>query len=456
MPRPWPPSSSEIAIPGQPSSEISFQRASSYERASASSRTFSGLKREARNSLAVRLISCCSSFRSKFTWSFPSSQPRQAEHALGDDVLEHLGGAALDRVGPRAQEAIAPLGPGPHALRSEDLVAQLRQRLVVVGPLPFAERALGTGDAGLHRRGQGAQGAEPHRLDADLEVGDPLADYGVLVEAALADQGEQVLHGALQAHHSGGAEPGALEHKRGDRDAPAATHLADDVLVGDLGLLEEDLVELGLAGDLAKRPDIDVGLIHVEDEVGDPLVLRGVLVGAGEEHAVLGLVRVGGPDLLAGDLPVAVGLDRAGLERGEVGSGLRLREALAPDLLTGEDRLEVALLLVLVAVSDDDGPAHHQAEDVRGKRHALARELLVEDRLLNQGGALAAVLLWPGETGPAGVVHLLLPGAAELELGLVVAFGRGAGMVLLQPAPDLVAEGRLGVGQGQVHNPDSI
>ena len=33
----------------------------------------------------------------------------QAEHALGDDVLEDLGGAALDRVRARAQEAVGPV-----------------------------------------------------------------------------------------------------------------------------------------------------------------------------------------------------------------------------------------------------------------------------------------------------------------------------------------------------------
>ena len=54
-----------MAMPGQPSSEISFHIPSSYLSASASSRTFSGLKRAARNSLAVRLISCCSSVKSK-------------------------------------------------------------------------------------------------------------------------------------------------------------------------------------------------------------------------------------------------------------------------------------------------------------------------------------------------------------------------------------------------------
>jgi hypothetical protein len=44
------------------------------------------------------------------------AHPRQAEHALGDDVLEDVGGAALDRVGARAQEAVLPGAVGDGVL----------------------------------------------------------------------------------------------------------------------------------------------------------------------------------------------------------------------------------------------------------------------------------------------------------------------------------------------------
>ena len=64
---------------------------------------------------AVDLIACCSSVRSKYM-SGPLAHLRQAEHALGDDVLEDVGGAALDRVGPRAQEAVLPGAVGERVL----------------------------------------------------------------------------------------------------------------------------------------------------------------------------------------------------------------------------------------------------------------------------------------------------------------------------------------------------
>ena len=109
-------------------------------------------------------------------------------------------------------------------------------------------------------------------------------------------------------------------------------------------------------------------------------------------------------------------LDRLGLQRREVGARLGLGEALAPDLLGGEDRLEEALLLLLGAVGDHDRAAHHEAEHVRRPGRLGARQLLAEDRLLDQRRAAAAVLLRPRDAGPAALVELALPLALELEL----------------------------------------
>src|SRR5215207_1235085 len=136
MPRPWPPWSSSMKMPAQPSSDISFQASSSWLPASASSRTRSGLKRAASRSLAVRLIACWSSVKSKFM-GLP--QLRQAEHPLGDDVLEDLGGAALDRVRAGAQQAVGPGRVPRSAVLTEDVHGQLGERLVDLTPLPLRQ-----------------------------------------------------------------------------------------------------------------------------------------------------------------------------------------------------------------------------------------------------------------------------------------------------------------------------
>ena len=157
-------------------------------------------------------------------------------------------------------------------------------------------------------------------------------------------------------------------------------------------------------------------------------MLGGVGIGAGDQHAPLRVLGEGRPDLLPADHPFVAVLDRARLQRGEVGAGLGLGEALAPDLLAGQDRLQVALLLLLGAVGDHDRAAHRQAEHVGGARRLLAGRLADEDRLLDHRRAAAAVLLRPGDPGPAGLVQLVLPLAAEghhlVETGLR-ARGRG-------------------------------
>src|SRR4029077_7235878 len=79
-----------------------------------------------------------------------------------------------------------------------------------------------------------------------------------------------------------------------------------------------------------------------------------------------------------------------------------------------------------------------------------ASDLLVEDRLLDQGGAPPAVLLRPGHARPAGLVELALPVAAEGEAGLV-ALGLASWVVVLQPGTQLVAKGLFLVGQREVH-----
>jgi hypothetical protein len=101
-------------------------------------------------------------------------------------------------------------------------------------------------------------------------------------------------------------------------------------------------------------------------------------------------------------------------------------------------------------VRDHHRAAHDEAEDVGGGGRLGPSHLLAEDRLLDEGGAAAAELLRPREAGVAGFVQLALPFAPELE-GLVVPLGLASGMVPAKPGAQLVAEGLLAGGQGQVH-----
>src|ERR687896_2313115 len=213
VPSPWPPCSSPMKMPGQPSSQSSFQAASSYSPASASSRTRSILKRSASSSLAVRLIACWSSEKSKFTFAASLSQLRQAEHALGDDVLEDLRGAALDRIGAGAEEAIGPGRLPGGAVLAQHVDRELSKRLVDLGPLPLGERALWSRHPALHDLSEPAPGIQPQQLDLDRELAEPLPHHRVVRHAALLGELPELVQGDPHPHRRRCAEPGALVHE---------------------------------------------------------------------------------------------------------------------------------------------------------------------------------------------------------------------------------------------------
>ncbi len=186
-----------------------------------------------------------------------------------------------------------------------------------------------------------------------VQFADPL--LGVEPEQALAHEGidgcAAVPGGGEDRVDAGPADPvdpagaGAGDHltlagegRPGDR--PAAPDLTDALVIGNPGSVEEDLVEIDLAAEVAQRPDLDPGLGELDQEVGQATVLRRARIGAGEEHPELGAMGPGGPHLLPGDPPtVAVRLG-ARRQRGQVGAGAGLAEQLAPTLLVADQRRE--------------------------------------------------------------------------------------------------------------------
>src|SRR6185436_1674896 len=129
--------------------------------------------------------------------------------------------------------------------------------------------------------------------------------------------------------------------------------------------------------------------------------------------------------------------------------GVGLAEALAPDLLAGEDRDEVALLLLRRAPGHDRRAGEQQSEHVRRQRRAGGRQLLVEDRRLRQRRAATAVLGRPVDGRPAAVGEAALPVAAPGVVRVLVAVRRVARLVLREPRAQLVAEGGLVCVEGE-------
>jgi hypothetical protein len=186
------------------------------------------------------------------------------------------------------------------------------------------------------------------------------------------------------------------------------------VRVRDPRVGEEHLVELGLAGELAKRSYLHAGYGHVEHEVRQALVLGYVGVGTGHQDRPARLVRHRRPDLLPVHHPVVAVAYRPGGEAGEVGPGTRLAEELAPHLLAGPQWTQPALVLLVGTVAEDRRRGHAKADaDAAGVvvRRTRGGELRVDDWLEGTRRADAAQPGRVGDPGEPGVE----PGAEKLQ-----------------------------------------
>src|SRR4029450_10353100 len=90
---------------------------------------------------------------------------------------------------------------------------------------------------------------------------------------------------------------------------------------------------------------------------------------------------------------------RGGAQRGQVGPGIGLAEALAPALATADQAREEALLDRLAAVRRDP---LHQVSEARARRSAGGGELLVEDDVEDRGQVVTAEADGPGEAEGGG------------------------------------------------------
>ena len=170
-----------------------------------------------------------------------------------------------------------------------------------------------------------------------------------------------------------------------------------------------------------------------------PSCFFAVLVGADQQEDPVGVHRQRGPDLLAVDDVVVAVQHRLGPQRGEVGAGVGLGIALAPDMLAGQDLRQEALLLRLGAVLDQQRAEHDDAVVV-GAGDAVALVFLGEDDLLGRRQAEPAIFLRPARAEPALLGQRHVPG---LVLGPVQALRRVAQIlrvVLVQEGAHHVAE----------------
>ena len=167
-------------------------------------------------------------------------------------------------------------------------------------------------------------------------------------------------------------------------------------------------------------------------------------IGADEQLAEVGDLRVGRPELVAGDDVVVAIAHRTRTQRREVGSGAGLGEALAPHVFAPEDARQVPGPLLGRALGGDGRTGVQGADEVAAHvRCARPFGLLEEDQLLGGARTASAVLGRPGDACVAGVLQPALPGGVVGTLGgpvVVGRFGFQRGQLLGEPLTHLEPE----------------
>ena len=127
----------------------------------------------------------------------------------------------------------------------------------------------------------------------DVGAGDELADGRVLIPTGSLRERHEVgcelrlLGRIIAASRTTTRRGAALVDEHGAGHGPALVDLADDVVVGELDVVEELLAEVFAAADLLDRLHGHPGRSTPHREPRETTVLRDVPVGAGQAHAVV-------------------------------------------------------------------------------------------------------------------------------------------------------------------------
>ena len=300
----------------------------------------------------------------------------------------------------------------------------------------------------------------------DVELREPLAEGAVGDRSVAADQRR---HGAPAGgtgeRRTCARQFLALTREHRHRDAPSVVHLAEPERVVGARVVEEHLVERSVARDVPQRTHGDAGLVHRHEERGDPLVLRTLRVGAGEQQSVRRLVGEARPHLLAREGPDVAVTHRSRRQRGDVGARPRLGEELAPDLLVPGDRAEEALLVRFGAEGEERGTHLAHTDGVGEAGHLVAVERPRHRCDLRSLESPAAVLLGPSGGHVARVSERDPPPLEVVDVELLASDREGVGVFAVDCADpvgrEMGTEKRLDLGldrldvAGVAHDPSS-
>ena len=199
----------------------------------------------------------------------------------------------------------------------------------------------------------------------------------------------------------------------------AVAGLAQDVLVGDDHVIQEDVPDMGaVIADLLPGGGDGVALAELlNDEAGDQVLAALLVLQQAEQDAGAVIAGVGDEALDAVDLVGAVSLLlQTGLQHLGVGTGVGLGESEGDGLLAAAAGSQPLLLLLIVGIQVQS----LEAQDVHVQRLAdgggHAGELLDDDGLLQVAHAHAVILLGEGDAHEAALGHLLIDVLGQLLL----------------------------------------
>ena len=190
---------------------------------------------------------------------------------------------------------------------------------------------------------------------------------------------------------------------------PAAVQRPDEVFLLHPHIVEEGLAEGALAADQRDRPGRDPLGGHVDQYEGDAQMFGGVRVGPDQAEDPVGLVGIGGPDLLAVDDPVVAAILRPGLKTRQIGPRARFGIALAPADFATHDFGQKMLLLGLGAEGQQGRTQHPDAEAGQGRLGVDAAHLRMQHLGLFAAQSPTAVFGRPFRRGPALGPHPVQP-----------------------------------------------
>ena len=346
----------------------------------------------------------------------------QAEHALGDDVALHLAGAAADRQRPGEQVAVVPAGVVERPRRPAG--AEVAVSVPGRNSAPPARQAVA---AGQHRRGadrgrgpapsragrarrRAACGCSPPGPAARPSAAPSACACGSArarcarcrpAPSAGAAPGRLIGPSALAASIRSSAV-GPLPHSTPPVDSEMRSLPSVTLARRQPSLRSPTRLAAGIRTSV-KNTSLNVcpPVISVIGRISMPGASIGQMkydtprcfgqvgVGAGDEDAEAGVLRAARPDLLPVDDELVAVAHGPGAEVGEVAAAARLGEQLAPELLAGEDRPQVAVLLLLAAGVEDRRRRPADADRVDRSPDLGLGQLVVDDQLVDRVGVEA-------------------------------------------------------------------